>query len=143
MHLTAQWITGFTDGEGCFHVSLNQNNTMKLGYQVLPEFVVTQHKRDVNVLHALKDFFQCGVVRVNHGHRFCYRVRGQQHLLQRVIPFFEKHQLKTKKRIDFEKFRDVVLLMENKTHLDPLGLENIKFIVNSMNRRGDLGSNVA
>jgi hypothetical protein len=45
MKLDAQWIAGFVDGEGCFHIGINQNKDMLLGYQVLPEFVVTQHKR--------------------------------------------------------------------------------------------------
>ena len=40
-----------------FHIGINQNNTLKCGYQVLPKFTVTQHKRDIQVLHALKKIF--------------------------------------------------------------------------------------
>ena len=36
------WILGFTDGEGCFSVSLLKNKTSKLDWQVFPEFVITQ-----------------------------------------------------------------------------------------------------
>lgn len=39
------WIVGFTDGEGCFSVSLLKNNTSKSGWQVFPEFVITQGKK--------------------------------------------------------------------------------------------------
>ena len=46
MNLNAQWIVGFVDGEGCFHVGINQNKEMKLGVQVLPEFTVVQHEID-------------------------------------------------------------------------------------------------
>ena len=35
--LTDQWILGFVDGEGCFHIGITVNKTMKLGYQVIPE----------------------------------------------------------------------------------------------------------
>ena len=133
MDLNAQWIVGFVDGEGCFHIGINQNQEMKLGVQVLPEFTVVQHQVDEQVLYALKAYFGCGVVRKNHGTRLSYRVRGHQNLLQRIIPFFEKHQLKTRKRIDFAKFRKVVLLMEKGEHLTQNGVEKIRQIKATMN----------
>ena len=88
MILDAQWIVGFVDGEGCFHIGINKNSEMTIGYQVLPEFTVVQHQRDVQVLHALKSYFGCGVVRSNHGDRMAYRVRSIEHLLNKIIPFF-------------------------------------------------------
>jgi len=131
--LNAQWIVGFVDGEGCFHIGINQNQTMTLGVQVLPELTVVQHEVDVQVLHALKDYFGCGVVRQNHGSRMCYRVRGHHNLLERIVPFFEKHQLKTRKGIDFEKFRDVILWMEKGEHRTPEGLAKIRKVKATMN----------
>ena len=134
MNLEAQWIVGFVDGEGCFHVGINKHPDMKVGYQVLPEFTVVQHERDIQVLHALKSYFGCGVVRSNHGDRMAYRVRGQQHLLQYIIPFFEKHKLKTKKGIEFRKFRRVLLMMQDGLHLTEDGLLKIREITAEMNR---------
>ena len=134
MNLDAGWVTGFVDGEGCFHVGINSHPDMKTGHQVLPEFTVVQHKRDAQVLHALKAYFGCGVVRVNHGDRWAYRVRSQEHLLQTIVPFFLKHPLKTKKNIDFMRFRDVLLLMEKGEHLHPDGVEKIRAIAATMNR---------
>ncbi len=134
MNLEAQWIVGFVDGEGCFHVGINSHPDMKAGFQVLPEFTVVQHERDVQVLHALKAHFGCGVVRKNHGDRMAYRVRGRDHLLERVITFFEKHALKTRKRVDFAKFRRILLKMERGEHLTEEGVEEIRRITNQMNR---------
>ena len=37
--LSAEWVVGFVDGEGCFFVGINRQPSMKLGWQVLPEFV--------------------------------------------------------------------------------------------------------
>ena len=133
MNLNAQWIVGFVDGEGCFHIGINKNQEMKLGVQVLPELTVVQHEVDEQVLYALKAYFGCGVVRKNHGTRLSYRVRGQKNLLQKIIPFFEKHQLKTRKRVDFAKFRKVLLMMEKKEHLNPDGVEKIREIQKTMN----------
>ena len=128
------WVTGFVDGEGCFHVGINVHRDMTSGYQVLPEFTVVQHERDAQLLHALKAFFGCGVVRTNHGDRLAYRVRSQQHLLERILPFFEKHPLRSKKHIDFLKFREVLLMMQEGEHLKGGGLERIREIASKMNR---------
>ena len=134
MELEAQWITGFVDGEGCFHVAISRHPEMTLGYQVLPEFTVVQHERDVQLLYALKDFFKCGVVRTNHGDRMAYRVRQREHLLQYIVPFFLKHPLKSKKQVDFEKFRRVLLMMEAGDHLTADGLAQIRQLAEQMNR---------
>jgi hypothetical protein len=134
MKLDAQWITGFVDGEGCFFIGINKHPEMTAGHQVLPEFTVVQHKRDVQILYAFKEHFGCGVVRKNHGDRMAYRVRSIKHLLERIVPFFVKHPLKSKKRADFEKFRRVLLMMETGDHLKPEGVEEIRRIAAQMNR---------
>lgn len=132
--LEAQWVVGFVDGEGCFYVGINSHPEMKSGFQVLPEFIVVQHQQDVQLLYALKQFFGCGVVRRNHDNRMAYRVRGVEHLWERVIPFFEKHPLKTKKRLDFLKFRKILTMMRKGDHLTPAGIEKIRQIASEMNR---------
>ena len=134
MKLDAQWITGFVDGEGCFYVGINPHHEMTAGYQVLPEFTVVQHKRDVQILHALKSYFGCGVVRVNHDDRMAYRVRSQKDLNERIVPFFIKHPLKTKKNVDFIKFRHILFLMQADIHLSAMGVEKIQQIAVRMNR---------
>src|SRR5262249_17163056 len=73
--LEAEWVTGFVDGEGCFHVGINPHPDMRVGFQVLPEFTIVQHERDVQLLHSIKAFFGCGVVRTNHAARMAFRVR--------------------------------------------------------------------
>ena len=136
MQLDAQWIVGFVDGEGCFHVGINPHPEMTAGFQVLPEFTVVQHERDVQVLHALKSHFGCGVVRKNNGDRMAYRVRGHEHLSKNIVPFFEKHQLKSRKRVDFIKFREIVNLMNDGVHLTRAGVERIRAVAEEMNRKG-------
>ena len=139
MKLEAQWIVGFVDGEGCFHVGINRHDTMTTGFQVLPEFTVVQHERDVKVLHALKTFFGCGVVRVNRKDktsvRMAYRVRNVEHLLDIISPFFMQHQLKTYKHVEFRKFRKVLMMMRQNKHLTADGLEEIREVAGQMNRK--------
>ena len=134
MKLEPNWVAGFVDGEGCFFVGVNRHKEMTAGFQVLPEFTVVQHERDIQVLHALKAYFGCGVVRTNNGDRMAYRVRGVRHLLEIIIPFFVKYPLKTQKRVDFDKFRDVLLMMDRGDHLQKEGIEKIRLIAAQMNR---------
>src|SRR5258708_6920714 len=131
--LEAHWVVGFVDGEGCFFVGINPHPEMTSGFQILPEFTVVQHQRDIQLLYALKRFFGCGVVRRNHGDRMAYRVRGLDHLNQRVVPFFEQHPLKSKKRIDFVRFRRILQLMDRGEHLTPEGIEKIRALASTMN----------
>jgi hypothetical protein len=133
MNLAPEWVVGFVDAEGCFHVSVQRHPEMTAGYQVVPEFVVVQHERDISVLHALKRFFGCGVVRRNHGDRFAFRVRSLSDL-ERVCEFFVKRPLKTKKNVDCRKFMKVLRLMKEKRHLQREGLLEIISIVVMMNR---------
>ena len=135
MKIEPYWVTGFVDGEGTFYVGINKNTTMTSGYQVLPEFRVVQHKRDIKVLYALKDFFGAGVVRVNHDTRYELRIRSLDHINKIVIPFFEKYPMLTQKKFDFIKFKKVINLMNQKKHLTKDGINKIIDISSKMNRK--------
>ena len=132
--LEAEWVTGFVDGEGCFHVGIAVHPGMRTHYQVLPEFTVVQHERDVQLLHELKSFFGCGVVRSNHGDRAAYRVRSRSDLMWTIVPFFVEHPLQSQKRGDFTLFRRVLEMMELDVHLTRSGVEEIRALAGKMNR---------
>lgn len=136
--LDAKWIVGFTDGEGCFHVSINKLTGMSLGWQVLPEFRIVQNEKDESVLFKIKEYFGFGDVKVNrtdfHGTRKEFRVRGLENL-NKLIDFFNKNRLNTSKRKDFEIFSEIINLMNNKQHLIKEGLDKIAKLVSVMNRK--------
>jgi len=104
MNLNPYWISGFVDGEGTFYIGINKSTTMTIGYQVLPEFRVVQHYKDIKLLYALKKYFDCGVVRVNHDDRYELRIRSIEHINKKIIPHFNKFPLNTQKKFDFIKF---------------------------------------
>ena len=132
--LDSSWIVGFIDGEGCFHVAINRLPKMTLGWQVLPEFRVVQHQRDEVVLQKLKLFFGFGNVTTNHGDRKEFRVRGLENL-NRLIKFFDKNPLRTSKQKNFEIFSEIILLMNNKEHLNECGIYKIAKLSLKMNRQ--------
>lgn len=50
-----------------------------------------------------------------------------------IIPFFEKYPLVSQKRADFELFKQIVELINNKEHLTPAGLQKIVNLKASLN----------
>ena len=132
----ANWIVGFVDGEGCFSVSVFKNRTSKSGYQVMPEFVVTQGEKSLNVLETIKDFFACGSIFINrrydnhkeHIYRYC--VRSFADLENIIIPFFKTNQLRTAKQKDFNIFCEAIEMIKLRHHLSIEGLEKIRELKN-------------
>ncbi len=116
----AWWLVGFTDGEGCFSVSKFRNPTTRSGWQVFPEFVVTQGESSKQSLDEIKDFFKCGGVYINRrndNHKedlYRYCVRSVDDLINVIIPFFEKHPLKTAKQKSFMDFKKKVEAIKEK-----------------------------
>ncbi len=135
------WLVGFTDGEGCFSVSVIKNKTSKFGWQIFPEFVITQGEKSLSVLQTIKKFFGCGNIFVNRRHdnhkenlyRYC--VRSLTDLNSIIIPFYKKNCLKTAKKDDFTKFCKIIYLLEKKIHVKENGFNKIISISNSMNRK--------
>ncbi len=124
MELSPDWVVGFVDAEGYFHVQINPHPQMPVGYQVFPEFVVIQQQRNVQVLYALKKFFRCGVVCKDNTDRYCLRIRKLS-CLEKVCEFLTDHPLKTKKNVDFIRFRRIVHWMKEGRHLTVEGLLDI------------------
>ncbi len=136
------WIVGFVDGEGSFLISIFRNKTTKLGWQVFPEFVVTQGAKSYKALEEIRKFFGCGRIFINRRYdnhhedtyRFC--IRSVADLREKIVPFFEKYSLRTMKLNDFQKFKKVLNLMKNGAHLKVKGLKSIQKIALTMNRKG-------
>ncbi len=132
--LAPNWVVGFTEGEGCFRVSINRQPKMSTGWQVLPEFRVVQHKRNRSTLKQLQRFFGAGDVVVNHDTRWELRIRRLSDL-KKVVAFFEQHPLHTTKNSDFRIFAQIIAMMERREHLTHEGLAEIAKLIWKMNRK--------
>lgn len=119
----AYWIVGFTDGEGTFSVNKIKNPTTKSGYQIFPEFVITQGEKSLSALQEIQKFFGCGKLYINkrydnhkeHLYRFC--VRSRKDITEKIIAFFKQYRLQTAKRKDFERFCEIIESMNRGDHL--------------------------
>ena len=132
-------VVGFVDGEGCFCVSLHRNPFIRgTGHwQLQPVFQVSQHVAHRAVLEALIRFFDCGAVR-SKGPRssvLTYSVYRSVDLEERILPFFEHHQLVVKHG-DFVRFSDIVRGLRRKEHLAPSGFERLVRLAYAMNANG-------
>lgn len=111
----------------CGYIKINQKYHSKISFQEFALSETTHKNLDSSVT-------QHSDQNNTSSNRLCFVVRNQKHLWDIIIPFFEKHKLKTKKRIDFEKFRQILLLMQQQQHLTESGLEHIQKIVHAMRK---------
>jgi hypothetical protein len=137
----ANYIAGFVDGEGSFHVAIQRNPSTKASWQLVPEFHVSQHVSSKDVLELMRDTLKCGYVKANHRHNpndetYVFVVRSRSDLSAKVIPFFREFQLRTSKRKDFEVFSEIVVGMQNGDHRTTKGLISLLRLAFSMNRSG-------
>ena len=133
----ASYITGFVDGEGCFSVSFSMRKKMKLGIEVRPSFSVSQHRRNKEIILKLQQFFKCGGVRYSkRDQNFKYEVRSVDDIVKKVIPHFEKYELKTSKKDDFNAFKEICRLIYTNHHLSTEGLKRIIDLSEHVNKTG-------
>ena len=134
------YIAGYVDGEGSFHVAIQKVAHVKFGYQLLPEFHVSQRSDYAKFLKMIQKRLG-GYIKANHARNELDKnlvlvIRNRQELLTKVIPFFEKNPLFSPKQKDFVKFALIVRAMEQKVHFEKKGFSKLLRIALSMNRKG-------
>ncbi len=122
-----QVLQGLKAYFNCGYIQINPKSNSKIYSK---EFALSETNHP-NLVSSVTQHYDQNNTSSN---RLCFVVRNQKHLCDIIIPFFEKHKLKTKKRIDFEKFRQILWLMQQQQHLTESGLEHIQKIVHAMRK---------
>jgi LAGLIDADG DNA endonuclease family protein len=132
------YIAGYVDGEGSFSVSVQRNRSCRVGFQLVPEFQVSQNGDRAQVLELIRARLGCGYIKPNskRDRALVFVVRNRGALLEHVIPFFERNPLLSTKRADFEKFAVVVRRMALGHHRTKAGFDRLLRIALSMNGAG-------
>jgi hypothetical protein len=137
------WLSGFTDGEGCFLISFNKNASFHLKLEVRPSFSIgqgkhrTSYKSQTHILKRIESYFKCGSVRkYKRDGMMKYEVRNLSSLCDIIIPHFEKYPLLTQKEEDFHKFKEICLMMRSNLHRNEQGLKTIIDLACDMNPSG-------
>jgi hypothetical protein len=136
--LSPDYVSGFVDGEGCFSVSIRPHPSAPHGWFIQPVFQVYQHRDNAAILEALREYLGCGtlVPKGPNSSVITYSVHSRKDLRGIVFPFFDAHPLASRKREDYEKFREIVLRLDRKEHFSESGFRELVVIAFSMNARG-------
>ncbi len=133
------WIAGLVDGEGSFSVAIVRHPTQKMrfGWIINPCFQVYQHEKHREVLELCRFVFGTGAIYRKSGIHpvLNFSVDSRRNIMERVIPFFEKYPLVTKKE-SFRLFREIVFAMERKEHWTKDGFRKIVELAFQMNQQG-------
>jgi len=131
------YIAGYVDGEGSFSVSVQRNRSCRIGFQLVPEFHVSQNGDRAQVLEVIRERLGCGYIKPNSkkDRAVVLVVRDREDLLDRVIPFFEQYPLLSSKQADVE-FACIVRAMASGHHRTLAGLGELLDVALSMNGAG-------
>lgn len=126
------FISGFTQGDGVFLVSISRSKDYKLGVRVTPLLNLSQHTDSINLFHEIKEYFNVGHITTNKNRNEAnYTVNSFPQLKEVILPHFDKYTLKSGKFESYVKFKEIINLIDNKAHLNADGL--IKIIELSYN----------
>ena len=135
-YLNSHWLSGFITAEGSFFISIYSNEKRKAGYAVSLVFSLSQDLRDLELLNRLVNYLGCGIVR-EHPNRNTAEliITKNEDINLKLMKFLIKFPLSGVKWLDFERFKQVYFLIENKMHLTQDGIELIKTIKDKMYTR--------
>lgn len=108
------WLTGFTDAEGCFTISILKNKRDTYTPSIL--FQVSQkHVMNLPILSHLIVLYNKGFIAPHsHENNFTYNLIGLS--CELVFDYFDNYKLKTKFN-SYNKWKTLILKLKNKEHL--------------------------
>lgn len=125
LSLDNYWLAGFTQADGCFHISVVKSKTHKTGYSVRLEFSLKQN--DYIPLKLLYDTVKMGNISQYSNGIWCYKSSGFK-TAALLINYFDTFNLFANKYVDYLKFRKVYIMITNGKHLEDKGIIKIKSI---------------
>ena len=137
--VSADYLVGLTDGEGCFYVNVRPPSVKRFSFRVETHFYIKLKEDELSLLREVRESFGCGVIyyqkekRKNHSPCYRFEINNRQDLIKNLIPFFKKHPLHSSKRKSFEIFCKILDLIEKKEHFSEDGLEKIRKLKSQMN----------
>jgi len=125
---TKWFLAGFIEGEGALCVSIKHQPTARFGYYVDPEFFLYQHVSGRKLLEMARAVFESGSIHPKPGNPkvLVYAIQDQRTLGEKVVPFFERYVMPFScKRETFERFREILALLDRKENFTPAGMVRI------------------
>lgn len=129
------WLVGFTDGEGCFSITM-----AKASGQLFARYSLQVSEKYKEGLEGARDLLGgVGTIitappKPPRQRKYIYTVQRVQNLVDTIIPFFDKHPLMTRKRRDYELWKEAVCIIHRKEHLTEAGRRRIVEIREVINK---------
>ena len=124
--LSNSWLSGFTDAEGNFSITLRKltNNSYT---SVMLTYQIGLHIDDLPILEYIKNNLNCGHISIS-GNKCNYFINDKDSLAQILLPIFNYSKLNSSKYYQFIIFEKAVNFVNEKKHLSKEGkLEIINF----------------
>jgi hypothetical protein len=139
--ITADYIVGLTDGEGCFYINVRPSDKRYRGSKtgIETHFYIKLREDEFPLLNQVKSFFGCGAVyyqkekRKNHSPCYRFEINSQKDINEILIPFFDKHPLKSKKKKNYLIFRKIATIIRNNDYKEDGSLRKIQQLKSQMN----------
>ena len=96
--LNPNWITGFTDAEGSFIISITRSENRAIRWRVTPIFSIELHGKDLHLLSKIQSFFGVGNnTTINKNGPVVYSVKSIVDINSIIIPphYFDNYTLLT------------------------------------------------
>lgn len=132
--LSPWWVSGFVDAEGSFGFSTQ----IREGYlRTVMQFKVTQKDVNESVLQGIIDYFGSGKVHTDNSstQTLKFQIQDISTIRDKVIPHFEKYPLMSSKRLDYNDWKSVFDILENKEHFTEEGKSRIIEVKEQMNNK--------
>lgn len=126
--ISASYVVGLTDGEGCFLISLRKD------YRIDLRFFITQAIGNKNLLEKVQHYFKVGVVYQKSSARngklpsYVFEVTKRDDIYNVIIPFFKKNKLEGSKVKSFEAFYTIARLVKGRFDTRKLTTEELQII---------------
>ena len=114
------WLAGFTQADGCFHISVVKSKTHKTGYSVRLEYSIKQN--DKLPLELLYKELQMGNLSQYNTGIWCYKSTGLKTAFS-VINYLDRYNLFAGKYTSYLKYRKVYIMITEGKHLENKGIK--------------------
>jgi LAGLIDADG endonuclease len=101
-----QWLVGFTDGDGTFFISY-QNNKWNLVYKI------ALSRYNLRALYFIKKQLGFGSINKDNS-KAQFVIRDRKVIETKILPIFDKYPLLTSKQFDYLKFRQALFILNSK-----------------------------
>lgn len=122
LSLDNYWLAGFTQADGCFHISVVKSKTHRTGYSIRLEYSLKQN--DDLPLKLLHNILKMGNLSQYSTGIWCYNSSGFITAAS-LINYFDLFNLFAEKYKDYLKFRKVYIMVTQGKHLKDKGVKKI------------------